>query len=149
MASKILAWRVNYPPWALLGLKQTMSHRLSGGWSPTNHLQQEVQRFHQVVAQIAKVLRVLFLRPLMQTGEKTTSTVCIGYCNELYSMSWSRLWVMCEECNKWAHVECAGIVQTPEKFHVRLLCCIKIGTCWACWFEQTSVTYFKCDFFVA
>jgi hypothetical protein len=39
------------------------------------------------------------------------------YCNELYSMPRSReVWVMCEECNKWAHVECAGLNKRQKRF---------------------------------
>jgi len=92
-------------------------------WSPTNYLQQEVQRIHQVVAQIANVWRSLFLQPLMQTREKTTSTLCTAMsCIQCHGHE-------CEECNKWEHVECARIEKTPETFYLRLLCCIQIGTC--------------------
>ena len=39
------------------------------------------------------------------------------YCDEKFSASRAReVWVMCQECSRWAHTECAGISTTDANF---------------------------------
>jgi hypothetical protein len=39
------------------------------------------------------------------------------YCSELFSSSRAReIWVKCDECNRWAHMECAGLNRKARNF---------------------------------
>ena len=64
-------------------------------------------------------------RKSQRTKERSGSTFDAGnnddpnclYCNEKYSASRAReMWVMCDECNRWAHMECAGMNKNDANF---------------------------------
>ncbi|KAJ3646239.1 hypothetical protein Zmor_023834 [Zophobas morio] len=51
-----------------------------------------------------------------ETDDEYGDTVCI-YCNELFSHSRPKeVWLQCQKCLQWCHIDCAGVSSKTKRF---------------------------------
>lgn len=58
--------------------------------------------------------------PFAASDENDSDAACI-YCNELYSKArHGELWIQCQVCNQWCHIDCAGVEKKVKMFTCEL-----------------------------